>query len=130
MHAVDTNVLVRLIMNDNAKQNETATAIFAEYQVWIAKTVLLETEWVLRRVYGFNSLAVQTAFSSVVGLPNVSVEDRTSVMNALDLVAAGLDFADAFHLASRPTGAAFVTFDQALVRRAKRAQVASVSAPN
>jgi predicted nucleic-acid-binding protein len=46
--AVDTNVIVRLLTQDDRKQAAAAAAIFATEDVWIAKTVLLETAWVLK----------------------------------------------------------------------------------
>jgi predicted nucleic-acid-binding protein len=49
MLAVDTNVLVRLLTGDEPKQAAAARALFAAEPIWIAKTVFLETGWVLRR---------------------------------------------------------------------------------
>ena len=53
MIAVDTNVLVRLLTGDDLKQAAAARSLFAAGPIWIAKTVLLETAWVLRSLYGF-----------------------------------------------------------------------------
>ena len=50
MIAVDTNVVVRLLAQDDPKQ-AAARTLFAAGPIWIAKTVLLETEWELRTVY-------------------------------------------------------------------------------
>jgi predicted nucleic acid-binding protein len=66
---------------------------------------------------------VREALAKLIGLPNVRVEDETSVAGAMALSAKGLDFADALHLASRPQSARFASFDQAFVRRAQRAGV-------
>jgi hypothetical protein len=63
-------------------------------------------------------------------LPNVQAEDEPVVAGALSLSARGVDFADALHLASRPAGALFVTFDKAFVRRAKKAGVSDISIPH
>jgi|ERR1039458_3634927 predicted nucleic-acid-binding protein len=129
MNAVDTNILVRLLTDDDPKQTAEATAVFADGPIWIAKTVLLETEWVLRKLYGFEEHAIRDRFTQLLGLRNVYVEDELSVTAALALAAKGVDFADAMHVSSRPPGAHFVTFDRALVRGAKRAGVPGVSAP-
>jgi predicted nucleic acid-binding protein len=82
---------------------------------------------VLRSAYGFEDGAVRDAFARVLGLKNVHVEDEASLAAALALTAHGIDFADAMHLSSRPAEAAFVSFDKALVRRARRARVSGVS---
>ena len=127
MTAVDTNVLVRLLAEDDLRQTKAAKLIFSSGPVWIAKTVLLETSWVLSRAYEFGEPAIREAFTRLLGLKNVNVEDDVSVLAALAFMEQGLDFADAMHLASRPPGAAFVSFDQAFIRRAKRAGATDVS---
>jgi predicted nucleic-acid-binding protein len=124
--AVDTNVIVRLLTQDERKQAVSATAIFAEEAVWIGKTVLLETAWVLKSSYGYRPEAVRNALSMLLGLPNVHVEDRPAIAGALSLAAQGLDIADALHFKSRPRGAKFVSFDDSFVRRARRAGLADV----
>src|SRR5438876_9863610 len=115
MTAVDTNVLVRLLTEDDRRQAAVARSLFATEPVWIAKTVLLETGWVLRSLYGFEESAIRTAFTKLLGLKHVHVEDESSLAAALALTASGIEFADAIHLSSRPAGAAFVSFDKAFV---------------
>jgi predicted nucleic-acid-binding protein len=127
MIAVDTNVLVRLLTRDDPKQAAAARSVFANNPIWIAKTVLLETNWVLRSLYGFEESAILEAFTKLLGLRNVQAEDQPSVIAALRLFTSGIDLADAMHLNSRPSGAAFVSFDQSLVRRAMRAGMTEVS---
>ena len=127
MIAVDTNVLVRLLTGDDRKQAAVARSLFAAGPIWIAKTVLLETGWVLRSLYGFEDGAIAEAFAKLLGLKNVQTEDELSVAAALALTAHGIDLADAMHLTSRPTGAVFVSFDRSFVRRARRAGATEVS---
>jgi predicted nucleic-acid-binding protein len=45
---VDTNVLVRLVTNDDPVQSIKAARLFAEEDVFVSRTVLREVEWVLR----------------------------------------------------------------------------------
>src|ERR1700737_2184964 len=120
MIAVDTNVLVRLLTGDDLQQAAAARSLFAAGPIWITKTVLLETGWGLRSLYGFEESAVRDAFTKLLGLKNVHVEDEPSVEAALALTVHGIELADAMHLSSRPSGAVFVSFDQSFVRRAKR----------
>ncbi len=127
MIAVDTNVLVRLLTADDPKQTAAVRALFAAETIWIAKTVLLETAWVLRSLYGFEETAISDAFTRLLGLKNVLAEHEPSVASALMLSSYGIDFADALHLSSRPPGAAFVSFDRAFVRRAQHAGESDVS---
>jgi predicted nucleic-acid-binding protein len=127
MIAVDTNVLVRLLTADQAEQAKAANALFAAEAVWIAKTVLLETAWMLKSMYSFEESAVREAFTKLLGLPAVHAEDESAVAAALHLNASGIELADAMHLSSRPPGVLFVSFDRSFVRRAKRAGIADVS---
>jgi predicted nucleic-acid-binding protein len=127
MTAADTNVLVRLLTGDEAKQAAAARALFAAGPIWIAKTVLLETEWELRKRFGFEASAVRDAFTKLLGLKNVHAEDESAVAAALALMTHGVEFADAMHLSSRPPDTSFVSFDKSFVRRARRAGVAQVS---
>ena len=127
MIAVDTNVLVRLLTGDDSGQAASARSLFAREPIWIAKSVLLETGWVLRSLYGFDESAIRDALTKLLGLANVHAEDESSVAAALALTAHGIELADAMHLGSRPPGAGFVSFDKSFVKRAKRAGVAGVS---
>ena len=117
MIAVDTNVLVRLIVADDAVQGERAAGLFARTaEVFIAKTVVLETAWVLRSAYGFPRQDVAAALRRVAGLPNVVIEDAEQVAVALDLASRDVDVADALHVAACREASAFYTFDRRLIR--------------
>jgi predicted nucleic-acid-binding protein len=83
-------------------------------------TVLLETEWVLRSVYGFEPAQVATALGDFAGLPRVTVEDSIMVATALNWMNKGIDFADALHLLRSKDCEAFVTFDARLAKAASR----------
>jgi predicted nucleic-acid-binding protein len=121
MIAVDTDVLVRLLVRDDDVQAGRAAALFEQNEIFVCKTVLLETEWVLRFSYGLDGATILAALKGVVGLPRVSVEDGPAVAEALDLLESGMDFADALHLASSREAAQFVTFDRRLNKRADTA---------
>jgi predicted nucleic acid-binding protein len=70
--------------------------------------------------------SIRDGLEQILRLKNVHIEDEPAVAGALALAAHGIDFADALHLASRPAGSQFVTFDRAFLRRAKRAGIARV----
>jgi predicted nucleic acid-binding protein len=127
MNAVDTNILVRLLTGDDPTQEGAARALLTSDSVWVAKTVIFETAWVLSRLYGFDDAAIVDALTRFLGLDNVHAEDEPAVAAALALTAHGIGFADALHLSSRPDGATFVTFDKDFVRRAKGAAVSDIS---
>lgn len=120
MQAVDTNVLVRLLTQDDKVQAERATALFSRTKVWIAKTVLLETAWVLRSAYAFDPSRITAALRAVAGLENTMIEDSAAVARAFELADAGLDFADALHLVSMGSAESFVTFDRKFAIKSKK----------
>lgn len=117
MIAVDTNILVRLLVQDDAKQAQKAEALFANEKISIADTVLLETEWVLRYAYKLEAADIHTALSSLLGLDNVFVRDQVAVQQALEWFQTGMDFADAWHLALSQTCEQFATFDLKLIKK-------------
>lgn len=118
MIGLDTNVVVRVLTRDDPEQAERAAQVFASGPLWLAKTVLLETEWVLRSAYALPRETILDAFRSLIGYPPLEMEDLRPVLRALLWYESGLDFADALHLASLDSGARFATFDEGLARRA------------
>ena len=122
MLAIDTNVIVRYLTGDDAEQSARARDLVGGNDIFVATTVLLETEWLLRSAYGHSAAQVRRALQAFAGLPRVTLEDPSLAARALDMVETGLDFADALHLARAQGSAAsaFITFDQALAKRAKR----------
>ena len=120
MHAVDTNVLVRLLTGDDAEQLKRIAVLFKKESIFIAKTVLLETEWVLRRLYRLERTIVISAFRKLSGLGNVEIEQPLIVTKALQWCEDGMDFADALHLASSQHCEKFATFDKQLKKTASK----------
>ncbi len=120
MIAIDTNVLVRLLVNDDAAQTRRASALFDREEIGIAATVLLETEWVLRAAYRVPPPRIEQMLRAVLGLPKVSTQRPEAVAAALDAFAKGLDFADALHLFAGDKVETFYSFDSRLRQRAMR----------
>jgi predicted nucleic-acid-binding protein len=119
MRAVDTNILIRLVTKDDPAQAKRAQELFSRHSIFIAKTVLLETAWVLRYVYDYDKGTILHALQGILGLPNVEMEDPLTVSQALDWMERGLDFADALHVASSQNAQAFSTFDEKLRAKSK-----------
>lgn len=120
MIAIDTNVLVRLLVDDNPMQSKASQKLFASEDIYVPDTVLLETEWVLRAAFSLSPADVCAALRRICGLPNVSVRDGQLVAQVIDWHEAGFDFADAFHLALSKDQDTFKTFDAGFIRYAKK----------
>ncbi len=121
MRAVDTNVLARYYLRDDAAQARVAGRILEAGDVFVPKTVLLELEWVLRGVAGRPAAKVIACLSHLIALPGVTVEDHDQVETALRHSKRGMDFADALHHAASHACSEMLTFDdRRYVRRAAR----------
>lgn len=128
MLAVDTNVIVRLVLDDDRAQAKIARQTVARHEVWLAVTVLLETEWVLRAAAKLDRQHIHFILTEVLGLPTVRVESPARVAHALAWFGQGMDFADALHLAACADGDEFATFDRKLVSAARKAKAGKVRA--
>ena len=129
MLAVDTNVVVRYLTGDDAEQFAKVNALIGGQDVYVCTTVLLETEWVLRRAYRFSRERVVAALAAFAGLPRVTLQDPALAAKALDWTRYGMDFADALHLAEAQGCEAFVSFDQRLAAVASALSDLKVHAP-
>lgn len=130
MTAVDTNILVRIIVGDDKNQASRA-AVFLRSQehVLIAKTVLLELGWVLAGSrYALDRVRIVAMIRALLTADNVEVEDAAAVNQALDWCERGMDFADSLHLASAGSQQTFATFDKDLAKQARRMGVSGVEA--
>ena len=126
MRAVDTNVIVRYLTNDDPKQAAKARALIGHEPIFVPRTVLLEVEWVLRSVYDLPVAKIISALRALAGLPGITVEDAPLVAKAMEWTEAGMDFADALHLAAAAGCAGFLTFDKRFSRSAARLGGASI----
>ena len=123
MRAIDTNVIVRYLTGDEPEQAARAKIAIDTGNVFVSTTVLLESEWVLRSVYGFAAGEVAAALRAFSGLPGVSVENSILLTEALDLAEKGMDFADALHLGAAALCDTMLTFDRRFIEAARNAPV-------
>ena len=119
MRAIDTNVVVRFLTADNKREAALARDLIEAGDVFVPLTVCLEAEWVLRSGYGFTVDQIADSLSAFAGIPGVSVEEPAVLAMALDWARAGMDFADALHLAKSDGCTAFLTFDKKFAKAAK-----------
>ncbi len=118
MIGLDTNVLARYYLAGHdadaatARQQQAARRLLEGGQpLHVAKTVLLELEWVMRGGYGSTRAQFVAVLDHLLSSPQVTVEDRLAVEAALAGHRSGLDFADALHHASYRTCETMASFD-------------------
>lgn len=121
MRAVDTNILARFYLQDDAAQGGIAARVLSAGDVFVSKTVILELEWVLRHVAEQPQSKVIDCLQHLIALPGIIIEDHDEIEAALDHCRNGIDFADALHLASSGACSELMTFDdRGFARRAKK----------
>ena len=82
MHAIDTNVLVRLAARDDPNQLAVAEAFVAR-GAWVSHIVLVEAVWVLTSVYGLDAQGIATAVEMFLNHQTLAVQDPDAVAAAL-----------------------------------------------
>lgn len=88
MLGIDTNVVVRLLISDDAEQTRRARklvdqAVSRDEPVLVSMPVMVETEWVLRSRYGLSRETVLSLFRAVLEARELSFEDESALEEAL-----------------------------------------------
>ena len=100
MIALDTNLLVRLLTNDDPRQAAKVEAwlkgnVTPKAPAYVDHVVLCELGWVLERSYGYARAEVHAALAALLGQDHLKVESPGLVRQALLLYADGpADFSD------------------------------------
>lgn len=120
MIALDTNLLARLRLKDDAARHKKVKALFQTRQIFTAPvTVLLELVWVLESRY-ISTAQIVTGLTAQIELPTFKPERVDALPKALRSYISGMGFADAFHLALSEGQQQFMTFDKAFVKQGKK----------
>lgn len=123
MIAFDTNLLVRALVADHPDQVAVVRQLIASDSIFISRTVLLESEWVLRTRYKKTRTELGKFFDALLNADDTVIEDAEAVSHALDWYAQGADFADALHLVACGT-TIMHTFDRDFCKAARVAGIA------
>ncbi|NML10068.1 type II toxin-antitoxin system VapC family toxin [Sphingobium sp. AR-3-1] len=116
MKAVDTNILARAMIRDDANQAGLADSVLAS-GAYVPLTVFLETAWLLSSRYQLSRSVVADTLIDILDLPNVSVEEGDVVQWAIERYRHGGDIADALHIVASIRADSFVTFDRGVLRK-------------
>ncbi len=124
MIALDTNLLVRLLVNDDSAQAAKVEAWLAKQAsparpAWVDHVVLCELAWVLERSYDFPRDDINACIAALLDHKHLKVESPGLVRQALALHAnQSADFSD-YLLAARAEAAGYspvLTFDKKAAR--------------
>ena len=120
MLALDTNLLVRLAVNDDPRQAAVAVRTIDGAACFVPVTVTLEYEWVLRGSYRLTPAIIADSLDALLSVQTLHFEDEPAIRAALTRYRAGMDFADALHYERARHCEAFVSFDAGFIRKAKK----------
>ena len=119
MLAVDTNVLVRLLVRDDARQALAADQVIAK-GAWVSHLVLAEAIWVLDAVYARTPKQLIAALDLLLTHESLVLQDADTVNAALTHFRAkpALGFSDCLvlEIARKPGHLPLTTFDKALAK--------------
>lgn len=113
LRALDSNIILRAVLNDDPRQSPRARSILADH-VLLLTTVALESFWVLTVPKRFSRTDAANILIKLIQMPNMIVADRDALQFALTKASEGADFADMLHLALSGGADVFTTFDKGI----------------
>ena len=123
MIALDTNILARLLLADDAAQLARVKSLLGKKQNYTAPiTVMLELVWLLE-ANDCTPTEIERGINLLLGLANFKPASTQELKQALAWYADGLGFADALHLALSQDAKQLVTFDKKFAKLAKKCGV-------
>lgn len=124
MPSLDTNVLVRWLVEDDDRQAARSQRLFEvarvnETSLFVPITVMLELEWVLRSRYQLDKATVLGTFNALLETQELEFQDEAALERALHLYRLGLaEFADCVHagICAAAGRTPMLTFDERAAR--------------
>ena len=129
MKALDTNLLARLLLGDDAAQLNRVKSLLALDESYTAPvTVMLELVWVLES-YDCTREEIFRGLNLLLGLENFRPMQDVEIRRSLVLYESGMDFADALHLSLSRDAEQLLTFDKAFIKIARKKGLSEFVAP-
>lgn len=123
MIGLDTNILVRYLVNDDVQQSQLAQQFFQNHctlnkPCYISSIVLCELVWVLESAYRYSSVDIADVLQQLIETQGLAIENLQNTWQALIQYRKGFDFSDALiALNNQSSGCSVtVTFDKKAAR--------------
>jgi len=124
MLAIDTNVLVRLFVDDDSRQHATVKKFFKNLDesglVYVSLVAITELVWVLESVFELSKEQITEILTSLLESQQVTCQNSVAIYYALQSYSKGADFADTLIAAlAKDAGCSkTLTFDKGAVKKA------------
>jgi predicted nucleic-acid-binding protein len=117
VRALDTNVLARLILQDDDLPTRVAEAAVRD-PFWVTLTVWVELGWLLYKRLGLDRLVVAEALQTIATIETAHMSDPDGIGWAIAQFRHGADWADMIHVvAAKDAADRFATFDAGIAHR-------------
>lgn len=121
MHAIDTNVLIRILVCDDSSQLASAER-FIQHGAWVSSLVLAEAIWAMDTIYDITPARQADAIEMLIGHQHLVLQDHEAIRAALQLFRSkpALGFSDCMilELARQAGHLPLGTFDRSLAKAA------------
>ena len=120
MISIDTNILLRFLLDDHPALSAQARRIIGTQHCHVGLLTLAETGFVLVSFYRASKTELVRSARALLDVPTLAFEREERLPAALDAVASGMDWFDALLWAGSPTDQPLASFDRDFVRRAAK----------
>ena len=118
MISLDTNILLRSVLDDDDKLSPVARRLIEKNLCHVSLLAIGEMGFVLMSVHGVKPVAVAKSCRNLMAIPNIECEQEARLLDAMQGVDAGIDWFDALLWAGTPEGVTLLTFDKTFAKRA------------
>ena len=118
--ALDTNILVRLVLDDHPRLSSAAAALVSGNACVVSVTALAEMGFVLLSFYEVTRAELTACVQKLMALPQIELENESRIAQALQAFEGGMDWFDALLWTTTPVKCTLATFDKQFARRAKK----------
>ncbi len=118
--ALDTNILVRLVLGDHPRLSPAAVALVAGNKCIVSAMALAEMGFVLLSFYQVSRSELTFCVRKLMDLPQVELENESRLEEALTAFESGMDWFDAMIWTTTPLESTLATFDKQFAKRAHK----------
>jgi len=84
MTILDTNILIRYLLNDNEELSNKATEIIEKNNVFITNEVIIEVAYVLQKLYQIDKKVIFSLICELISFDNIHFENKNLVLTTFD----------------------------------------------